>query len=401
MRKSVMAQVALATGLTLSLTPVASPSKPSAATSAGASSPLDLALDHIYNLEFNDAHRIIQSWVEQHPDDLRGLNYLANVTLDEVMLKQGLFAAEAYSNRGEVLRNSKPPLPPGFETQFLGVLQKVDKLTGDCLKRNPKDEEALYWAGAAHATRAEYLFVLQRSYLAALHEGSEARRYHLRLYKLNPNFVDSLLVLGLADYVAGSLPWYVKLAAALAGFHGSRVRGIQELERVSREGRWTRADAQIVLVALYRREKMYPQALALLDGLARAYPRNYLSRLEMAAIEESQNDWPVAAKTYDALLQNLATHDPGYELMPAATIFYRAGKAHQQLGETEEALRLYNAATQLPACRDTYRADLAVADLYRRLNRQEDARLRYQRVVNGIPDTDEGRAARSALRSLR
>ena len=395
-RNSVMSQAILAATLTLAF----NPSAWSAAASQDASSPLDTALDDIYNLEFDNAHHLIQAWVDQHPDDLRGLNYLANVALDDVMLKQGLFVGEAYTNRGEVLRNAKPALPPGFETQFLGILQKIDKLAEARLERNPKDQDALYWAGAGHATRAEYLFVLQRSYLGAIREGSEARRYHLKLYKANPNYVDSLLVLGLADYVAGSLPWYFKVAAALVGFRGSRTRGIEELQRVMREGRWTRADARIVLVALYRREKMYPQALALLNGLTREYPRNFLGSLEMAAIDEAQNNWPAAAKVYDALVQELTAHQPGSEVMPAATIFYRAGKAHQQLGDTDEALRLYDLASRLPPSRDTYRADLAAAELDRRLNRQQDARLHYQRVLNAAPDTDEGKTARRALRSF-
>lgn len=390
----------LAAGLTLGFCRPVFPAAQLAASRQSAPGPLDAALDDIYNLEFGDAHRIIQAWVGQHPEDLRGLNYLANVTLDEVMLEEGLFAGEAYTNRGEVLRNAKPPLPPGFEARFLGILQKIDKLAADRLARNPKDEDALYWAGAAHATRSEYLFVLQRSYLGALREGTEARRYHLKLYKLDPNYVDALLVLGLADYVAGSLPWYFKVAAALAGFRGSRTRGIEELERVMREGRWTRADARIVLVALYRREKMYPQALALLDGLAREYPRNFLGPLEVAAIDEAQNNWPAAAKVYDALVQELQAHQPGSAVMPAAKIFYRAGNAHQQLGDTDEALRLYDLASHLPPSRDTYRADLAAAELDRRLNRQEDARLHYQRVLNAAPDSDEGRTARRALRSF-
>lgn len=397
-------QAILGASLALAATSGALPVMPAAGASQSvaqaAPNPLDEALEHIYNLQFGEAHRIIQAWVDQHPEDLRGLNYLANVTLDEVMLKEGLFAGEAYTNRGEVLQNTKPPLPPGFESRFLGILQKIDKLAGDRLARNPKDEDALYWAGAAHATRSEYLFVLQRSYLGALHEGTEARRYHLRLYKLDPNYVDALLVLGVADYVAGSLPWYFKVAAALVGFRGSRTRGIQELERVSREGRWTRADAQIVLVALYRREKMYPKALALLEKLIGEYPRNFLGLLEMAAIEETQNDWPAATRTYDVLTQELISHKPGYEVMPAATIFYRAGKAHEKLGDNEEALRLYNNASQLPSSRDTYRADLAAAELDRRLNRQQEAKSHYQRVANAAPDTDEGKAARRALRSL-
>ena len=252
----------------------------------------------------------------------------------------------------------------------------------------------------AHAARSEFHFILERSYLAALREGSEARKYHLKLCKLNPSYVDALLVIGLGDYVAGSLPWYVKVLASLAGFRGSRPRGLAELKRVSEEGHWARVDAKIILVTLYRRDKMYPEALALLDELVRSYPGNFLGPMEMAAVYEDQNNWPAAAKVYGGLVRKLHEHARGYELMPAAKILYRAGRVHERLGELEEALQLYDAAGQLPGpSLDTYRANLAAAELDRHLNRPAEALRNYRRVAGAVPNTEEGKAALRALQS--
>lgn len=279
-------------------------------------------------------------------------------------------------------------------------LQNAQSLADDRLTKNPGDKDALYWGGVAHATRSEYLFTLQRSNLAALREGLEARKYHVKLYKADPQYADALLVIGIADYVAGSLPWYVKILASMSGIRGSRVQGLEELKRVSEEGHFARAEAKIILVALYRREKMYPPAVALLQELLRLYPRNVLGPLELASIYEAQNNWPEPERAYDSMVRNLEAHEPPYELM-RSRILYRAGRAHEHLDDTGEALRLYEAAGNASqATLDTYRADLAAADLQQRLNHREDALRNYQRVASAVPNTAEGRAAFRALQTL-
>ena len=371
------------------------------APASGCPDRVEEALADLYNLQFLPARQALEAWLREHPEDLRALNYLSNAILDQELLKEGLFASEAYTNKGDVFRKGKTALTPGFEKEFLASLEKAQKAAGDRLQKNPEDQDALYWAGMAHAARSEFHFILERSYLAALREGSEARKYHLKLCKLNPSYVDALLVIGLGDYVAGSLPWYVKVLASLAGFRGSRPRGLAELKRVSEEGHWARVDAKIILVTLYRRDKMYPEALALLDELVRSYPGNFLGPMEMAAVYEDQNNWLAAAKVYGGLVRKLREHARGYELMPAAKILYRAGRVYERLGEPEEALQLYDAASgQLPGANlDAYRANLAAAELDRRLNRPAEALRNYRRVAGAVPNTEEGKVALRALQS--
>ena len=48
---------------------------------------------------------------------------------------------------------------------------------------------------------------------------SAAYQYHSDLLKLDPAYVDAYLVVGVNNYVVGSLPWYIKALATLTGRH--------------------------------------------------------------------------------------------------------------------------------------------------------------------------------------
>ncbi|PYU99943.1 MAG: hypothetical protein DMG26_15980 [Acidobacteria bacterium] len=112
------------------------------------------ALADLYNLQFLPARQALEAWLREHPEDLRALNYLSNAILDQELLKEGLFASEAYTNKGDVFRKGKAALTPGFEKEFLASLEKAQKAAEDRLQKNPGDQDALYWAGMAHAARS-------------------------------------------------------------------------------------------------------------------------------------------------------------------------------------------------------------------------------------------------------
>jgi len=85
------------------------------------------------------------------------------------------------------------------------------------------------------------------------------------------------------DYI-----WHAPVARQNAGQHCRSTwfekRGIRTLERVAKEGQWTRDDARVLLIAIYKKEKRFPEALALSRELQEKYPRNYLFRLETATL---------------------------------------------------------------------------------------------------------------------
>ncbi|MFB3920596.1 MAG: tetratricopeptide repeat protein [Terriglobia bacterium] len=364
-------------------------------------SPVEVALDHYRNLEHDQAQKQLEAWLAQHPDDLRALNYLATVILQRELLRRELMESQAYGPKGEAYQPGKPTLPAGFQEQLFDILGKAENHAEIRLRKNPRDEEALYWAGAAHVTRAIFYLSLARSDLKALGEAKEARNLHARLLAANSNAVDALLVIGVYDYVVGKLPWYLKVVASIAGHHGDKDRGLEEIRRVSEQGHWAREDGKWFLAILYFGEKRYSEALELLRGLSASYPRNYLLPQEIARAYKSQGDLKSASQAYDAMLAKHDDNAPGYRGLPLPKVLYQAGQVRAQMGEFDEALRRFDRAAKLSENNVfVYRSEFEAAGLCLRMNRREEARQRYERVVQAIPSSGEARSARQALKKL-
>ncbi|MGH9344466.1 MAG: tetratricopeptide repeat protein [Terriglobia bacterium] len=367
-----------------------------------ADDPLRAIVNAMYNAEYEPAESALQKWVKLHPEDVRAWNYLAETILDQEMLREGLYSGAAYANSGVAFRKRERPVSAGFGADLSSVLDQAQKLETGRVKQNPRDEEALYWLGVTESTRTEFEFAIERSYLSALREGKRAWRLNEELLKIDPHCADAYFVIGLADYAAGSLPWYFRAVASLAGVHGNQSRGIEELKRASSEGRYTRVDSKIVLVAVYEREKQFSQALALLWQLNQKFPWNYLAPLEIARIYKLQGNWRQAADEYDAAVEKFVhgKQDPSHS--PRAAILLQAGEAHEHLEEMEKALELYReAGTQPGQSAAVYQSDLAAARLDQRLHHLAESKREYQMVVDGVPGTDLAREARRALAGLR
>lgn len=363
--------------------------------------PLSGIVSAMYNAKYAQAQAMLQKWVESHPEDFRAWNYLAETVLDQEMVHEGLYTGEAYGNSGIAFRKRERPVSPGFESKLNPLLDRAQQLESQRLSRNPNDEEAIYWLGVTYSTRTEYEFAINRSYLAALKEGKQALKLNKRLLKMDPQFLDAYFVIGLADYAEGSLPWYFKVIASIAGVHGNRLQGIAELKRAGAGGRYTRVDAKIVLVAIYEREKQYSQALSLLEDLHQQFPGNYLAPLEIARVEKAQGDWRQAAAVYDGAVKEYVDDVRDPSQAPRAAILLKAGEAHEHLGETERALGFYRRAGREPGHdAAVYQADLAAARLDASLHRSDQAKKEYQAVIDAAPGSDWAKQAREGLARL-
>jgi tetratricopeptide (TPR) repeat protein len=359
------------------------------------------AVDDFYNLQFDAAEKGLDAWLEPHPNDLRALSYRARVSLQREMLRRELLEARAYGENGDAFRPGGSAAGAPLRQEIFGFLDRLDTAAQTRLRQNRGDEDALYWIGASHVTRAIYYLTLEKSSLQALGEAKEAQKYNTRLLRLHPDCADAYMVIGTYDYVVGSLPWYTKVLAALIGFHGDRARGLEELKRAADDGHWARTDAETLLSILYFREKRYADAIGILENLKQAYPRNFVVPHEIARARKAQGNWHSAAREYDDMIQKYESGAPGFTQMPAAKIYYQAGQVYAHLGETEEALRDFmKAAARADGNIFVYRSELAAAAIEMKQNHGAEARARYERVARAVPNTGEGRTAAQALKSF-
>ena len=149
------------------------------------------------------------------------------------------------------------------------------------MKKNPKDVEALYFLGAAEGLEAAFAAGVERKFMPAFRSGQDSVEHHRAVLKLAPDFHDAELTIGLMNYVVGSLPLPAKMIAATMGVRGSKKRGLENLERVAKEGKWARDLSRMMLIDLYKREKRFADAAEMARQLAEKYPRNNLFKLQM------------------------------------------------------------------------------------------------------------------------
>jgi tetratricopeptide (TPR) repeat protein len=90
----------------------------------------------------------------------------------------------------------------------------------------------------------------------------------------------------------------------MVGVRGNKKRGIGRLQTIIENNAPTADDARILLVAIFRNEKRYEDALALLDQLSSKYPRSYLLKLERASALVTLNRLNEAYDVFDCLLKD-------------------------------------------------------------------------------------------------
>ncbi len=279
--------------------------------------------DHFYNLEYDEAIADYTRLIEQETNDPLAHNHLAAAHLFRELYRLGLLESSALRGDNEFLKQKKPEPDPQARARFVEALGRGRRVAESLLAADGRHQTALYALGTNYALWANYEFIVEKAWFSSLRKGGKARDYCEKLRKVNPGFVDAYLVLGVHEYVAGSLPLPVKLLAALGGLRGSKKKGEGYVTRVAAEGNYARHDARILLVILYRRERRPLEAARVLEGLIADFPRNYVFGLELAAMytDAGQKDRALAA--FRELLKKSDAQAPGYQRLPRQAVLRR------------------------------------------------------------------------------
>ena len=310
----------------------------------------------IFNLDYGVARQRFKEMGRLYPDDPTGPEMLATTLWLETLNQARRLQSAIYSTQSFYAGTEDKP-DPSVVRDFRDLTRQATQLAKARLQRNPRDRQTLYVLGATESLRAAFAATVERRFMAALRSGSDSIDTERDVIKLDPNFHDAELTIGMYDYIVGTLPLPVKMLASIAGVHGSKKRGIQTLERVAKEGQWARDDAKVLLTAIYKKEKRFPEALALSRELHEKYPRNYLFSLEtadslasQAAIERQASKAKEAAameneavSTFETMLYERSA--AGIAPRALDLIHFRYGEALLLMGQAERAAREFLAAT--------------------------------------------------------
>jgi predicted Zn-dependent protease len=286
---------------------------------------LQRGFDHFYNLEYDEAVRVFQSAARARPEDPQRHNHVAQAVLYRAMLKAGALESELVSGTNPFLRREKMNPTPQEQAEFDAAIAAAFDKSNAQIAKNPKDPNALYALAVAHGLRANYNFLVRKAWMDSLRDATQARKYAELCVAADSTYTDARLILGVHDYIVGSLSWTYKVLGFLAGIRGDRDGGIRQVEQVARDGVNNKNDAKILLAAVYRREKKAARSIPLLEGLIEAFPRNYLIRLELAQMLGDLGERDRALAAIDQVMDLQRRGAPGYAKLQPEKLAYLKG----------------------------------------------------------------------------
>jgi tetratricopeptide (TPR) repeat protein len=336
--------------------------------------------DHFYNLDYERAIRDFESDLKAHPNDPFAVNHLLTARLFHELYGMGVLDTAYYSNNSFISQPHRKPDPQEQE-KIKQLINTALKLEDDRLEQDNKDVNMLYARGVTRGLRATYTALVERSWFAALRSALGARRDHQRVLELDPSYTDAKMVVGIHNYVVGSLPWGVKIAVSVVGIGGNRKKGIEYLYEVANcTSCQASSDAKVVLALFLRREGRYPEGLDVIRSLTRSYPRNVLFALEEPNILRAQGKNQDSEAAYRKIFQQgrEGRYNGHYELAA-----YSLGELLRAQKDYQGAADAYNLVDTVrePDAEAQQRANLAAGEMYDLMKKRDLALKKYQTVI--------------------
>jgi tetratricopeptide (TPR) repeat protein len=240
--------------------------------------------------------------------------------------------------------------------------------------------------------------LVQRSFISALRLALQARQDNDQVLKIDPDYVDAELVVGIHQYVVGSLPVTIKVLAGLAGIHGNKEKGLAMLRDDSKHGVTTSVEARTALALFLRREAQYGEAAEWNDSLKRQYPHNFLFWLEAANLQKDAGHAPEAIALYRALLDQ--SRHAGYFTNPHLELaWYGLADTLRGQRDAAAACEAFEQVSAQPTVSPDLkrRAQLAAGMEYDMLGKRTQAEAAYRDVL-ALGDSEQASDARRYLK---
>jgi tetratricopeptide (TPR) repeat protein len=358
------------------------------------------AFERFYILDYDGALSRFEKVQENNPDNPLAVDYVLDAVIFRELYRLDLLDTTFYTHDGFLNGKHVVATAPGVGERVNSLFTKAVALSEQQLDKRPEDVDALFARGWARSLRAVYIGLLQRSFISALHVALQARGDNEKVLKLDPRYIDAKLVVGVHQYVTGSLPFGIKLLAGAAGITGSKSKGIDDLRDAGAHGVISSVEARTALGLFLRREARYDEAIAVTRTLTEQYPRDFLFRLELANLTKDAGEGKAAITQYMQLLDQ--AKKPGY--FPSAHLELAwFGLADTLQGQKNylEAAAAYNQATTQPSISVDLksRCDLNSGKMYDLLNERDMALKQYEVVLRQDGDSAQAESARKYLKS--
>ena len=333
----------------------------------------------VYNIDYKTARERFLQMTRLAPDHPAGYVYLANNLWLETLYQGRRLTTSVYTG-GSFYSQEKDEdqVDQKRDREFNDLIRQALAATRARLAKNSKDIEALYYNASALGIRAAYGTSVKRSFARSISDANDSVQIQRQVIKLDPEYVDAYLSIGLYEYVIDSLPFGWRVLARFAGLKGSKSKGIEHLELVTRQGKYTADDARVVLLGIYSKENQLDRALEIISHMAKQYPRNYLFGVERASMLYRTGHAEEGARAFADLLKDDRVAGQAVDL-----VNYQWGESLRGLQDYAAAIARYKEVQRWPKSDQGLisLAHLHVGEALDALGRRDEAMAEYQVVL--------------------
>ncbi|MEW6509386.1 MAG: tetratricopeptide repeat protein [Bacteroidota bacterium] len=327
-------------------------------------------IDHVYNLEFEQAEADFQELARLKPGHPAGPFFLAMVEWWKIMTD---------------LDNEQ------YDRQFLAALDGVITMCDSMLDRNPNDVTAIFFKGGSIGFQGRLQFH-RNDYLAAANPGRRALPLVQEAFALDPGNFDILLGTGIYNYYADVIPEEYPLVKPLILFipPGDRQKGIEQLTLAYRKGTYASVEAGYFLMQIYYfYERDYGKALELARDLTGRFPNNMVFHRYLGRCHVSLNNWEAGEQVFAEIARRAEGGQRGYGPAVEREAQYYLGVAAMMIRRFDEALEHLYRCDALSRTLDTdgasgfmSMANLKIGMIYDCQNKRSLAELQYRKVLD-------------------
>lgn len=333
--------------------------------------------------------------VQAEPESAAARAFLASAFLYETLARQGTLQSQLFVTSDEFLRQPRLPPDAELERSFRQAVEEAQRVARQRLEKHPDDADGLFALGLSYGALANYTSGVEARYLYGLRLGEKAFEHTQRLRRLHPRIEDTGIVLGVHDYVLGSLPRLHRFFLFFVGARGDRDRGIQYLEGAAQRGEYLRTYARVLLAVARIREGQLDAAASLLESLQADYPNNPLILFELARLYRQQQRYRPATQLCQELLAAVIAHPTNPRILGPEDVWLERARSEVAARELDAALE---SLRQVERVADADRRMLTWALLERgRIHDQRGERgaalEAYEKVIRLAADPEAARLA--------
>jgi hypothetical protein len=357
------------------------------------------AQTHFYNLDYEGALSRFEAIQREHPDNAMAVGYVLTAIIFRELYNQDLLDTTYYAHDSFLTTKREVDVPAATRQRIEDLTNRAIALCDQHLKANPRDADAYFERGYARGLHAAFITLADHSFAAAARQGLAARNDSEQALKIDPDYADAKMAVGIQEFSVASLPRFVRIVVGIFGVGGNKQLGLELLREAAADGVVTNVDSRTVLSLFLRHEGRYPEAIEVQHGLAAEYPHNYLFRLEVGNLTKDEGHGPAAIALYKQVLAD--AQKTGYFADPRLQLVY-FGLADTQRGQNDiaDAARNYLNAAEQPNCSDWLRkrAQLNAGQMFDLLHDRARAVHLYQLAAAPEGDQTQADTARRYLK---